>query len=127
MGMFAVTSLESVCINFPDSLDTLERLFGPDGEVSPNWFEITLESLSTLIEDIRDSTDESKRFLHQQCLIARAIITFAKSSSGELHMLCYDCVKELLEFQFAFEEARHAFLFRSDVRDYVQASTGLQL
>ena len=125
-SMLTVTSLESVLIDFPDNQKILDRLFGPDGSgFGSCWFEVVQKNFSSLIEELTDSTDEEEKFLRQQCMIAREIIAFAQNSGSEPHMVYQD--DNTLVFQFAFEEAEHAFLFQSTLRDYVQEATGLQL
>lgn len=124
--MLIVTNLESVLIDFPDNLEIFERLFGPDGsDFFPGWFDVVQNNLSSLIEELTTCTDEDGKFLRQQCMIAKEIIAFAKNSDCEPITVYHG--GDILEFQFAFEDAQHAFLFQSTLRDYVREATGLQL
>lgn len=124
--MFALASVESITIDFCNSSEIFDRLFGPGGEsFIPGRSEEVCKNLTEFIEELDSSTSEEDDILKKQCLIARAIITFAGIHGGEPYMLFQ--AGNTLEFQFTFELAKSTLLFRKNIKTYLQETTGFTL
>lgn len=122
--MFVVKNLRSISFDFTGDPEISERLFGPDkSPIVPNWFEETEKTLTSIIQELEGSKDDAELSLRHQCYVAMAILTFAKNHGGEIHMVYQQ--NDLLDLTFEFYDARHAFLFESDVQDYVETTVGL--
>lgn len=126
-SMFEVRNLRSVKIGFPYNQEISERLFSSSKPTFiSNWGEERIKKFSSLISELDGSKKEEDIFLRQQCYVAIEIIHFADNHAGEIHMV-HHSEKNTLEFFFEFYDARHAFLFESNLRDHVKTTTGFQL
>ena len=129
---FEQLNLESVTIDFTDSTEILERLFGPDGcDIPDDWHSHYNKNLTSIIDWLPvDYFKLAKPYQHElrnQCLIARAIFDFALESNATLHCVLPSPEENNLELQFSFDTLHSASLFHSGLRDYVEQATGLIL
>ena len=126
--LFVVANLRSVTIGFSGDHELAERLFSPEEHpVVPNWHEEIPKNLTAVINELNGSDDENDAYFRQQAHIAIAIIQFAYNHDADIHQLFISEDDKTLEFVFEFDDNRQAFLFESDVKDYVETSTGFKL
>lgn len=124
--MFETVSIESVVIDFNDSTEFFESVFGPGGELfCPGGSRKICENLTNIVNRLNCLGTKEEITLYRQCTIAKTIITLSLAYGGTPYIVFHS--SDTLELQFSFDETSFAQLFRNNLKVFVERSTGFIL